>query len=113
MLSGLHESANAERCGRPFGGVGKMASEVNDLSLEILRGIRTDMSEMREEIRGIRKALDTLTLRFDDLEQHVDMLRESTMMALGFATNTDIQQKKLEKKVSELTKRVEMLEQAK
>ena len=85
-----------------------MAKEPENLVLEHLRLIRADVKELRGEMRGeldsvrtdlrdIRKVQDDHTLRFDYLEERVEMLREGTLTAIGFAASAGESQKKLEK----------------
>ena len=96
-----------------------MAEQPENLVLELLRGMRGDMSGMakdlgklKDDMRVIKKTLDDHTLRFDFLEERVEMLREGTLTSIGFAANTSVQQKKLEQQVKELAKRVDKLEKS-
>jgi hypothetical protein len=73
-----------------------MAEEPENLVLHHLRDIRADVAslrtevkEMRGDVHEIRTILDSHTLRFDFLEERVEMLQ-----------------------IAELTKRVEKLETA-
>jgi len=95
-------------------------SEPDNLVLELLRGMRdemramrTDISDIRVDIRGIKVVQDKHSLQLDYLDEKVDMLRESTMTALGFANHVDLQQKKMGKQLAALTERVEKLEKSK
>ncbi|HLH49099.1 MAG TPA: hypothetical protein VKV96_07150 [Roseiarcus sp.] len=94
-----------------------MAKEPENLVLEHLRVIRAEVKEFRgemtNELREVRAILGEHTRRFDFLEERVEMLREGTMTAIGFAASTGEYTKKLEKQIADLTKRVEKLEQAK
>ncbi|MDB5595956.1 MAG: hypothetical protein JWM36_2917 [Hyphomicrobiales bacterium] len=97
-----------------------MANEPENLVLELLRGMREEMRDMREgvrelrgDIREIRVVLDKHGMQLEYLDEHLEMLRESTMTTLGFATNTGLQQKKLAKQLGELAERVERLEKSK
>jgi hypothetical protein len=97
-----------------------MAQEPDNLVLELLCGMRADVADLREgvrgvqnDIRGVRNAQDNHSLRFDFLEERVETLREATMTALGFAVNADEKHKKIEVRLAELTERVEKLEKAK
>jgi hypothetical protein len=97
-----------------------MVQEPDNLVLESLCGMRGDIADLREgvrgiqnDIRGVRNVQDNHTLRFDFLEERVETLREATMTALGFAVNADEKHKKIEIRLAELTKRVEKLEKAK
>jgi phage shock protein A len=90
-----------------------MAYEPENLVLELLRNMRQEFHDVHEDIRDIKKGQDVLALNVAGLDERLEMLRESTMTALGFATDTGVRQKKLEKQVSELAKRVEQLEKSK
>ncbi|MEA2861721.1 MAG: hypothetical protein QOC72_3760, partial [Methylobacteriaceae bacterium] len=52
------------------------------------------------------------TLRFDFLEERVEMLREGTLTAIGFAASANEQHKKLAEQIADLAKRVQKLEAA-
>jgi uncharacterized protein (UPF0335 family) len=102
-------------------------SEPDNLVLELLRGMRAEMHGMRDEMRAVREDIrdirtdirgmkvvqDSHTLQFGYLDEKVDMLRESTMTALGFANHVDLQQKKMGKQLAALSERVEKLEKSK
>jgi len=118
-----------------------LADQPDNLTLEILRGIRADVGSMRDgltdvrdglnevrqemhafrgeireigdDVRGLKRVQDTHTLRFDHLEEVVGMLRDSTMMALGYSVDAVERNKKMETRLSALTDRVEKLEKAK
>jgi hypothetical protein len=104
-----------------------MSKEPENLVLELLRGMRGDIGglrdglgevrdglrDVREDIRGLRRVQDNHTLRFDFLEERVEMLRESTMTALGFAVDATERKKKIESRIADLTERVEKLEKTK
>ena len=95
-------------------------SEPDNLVLELLRGmrdemrvIRTDIGDIRADIRGMKVVQDTHSLQLNYLDEKVDLLRESTMTALGFANHVDLQQKKMGKQLAALSERVEKLEKSK
>lgn len=99
-------------------------SEPDNLVLELLRGMREEIRDMREtmrvgfkevrtDIRGLKVVQDSHTLQVGYLDEKVDMLRESTMTALGFANHVDLQQKKMGKQLAALSERVEKLEKSK
>ena len=89
-----------------------MAEEPDNLVLHHLRDIRADVKEMRGDVHEIRTVLDSHTLRFDFLEERVEVLREGTLTAIGFAASANEQNKKLAKQIADLTTRVEKLEAA-
>jgi hypothetical protein len=71
-----------------------MAEEPENFVLHYLPDIRTDVASLRTEVKDtrgdvheIRTVLDSHTLRFDFLEERVEMLREGTLTAIGFATS--------------------------
>lgn len=99
-------------------------SEPDNLVLELLRGMREEIRDLREivrvgfkevrtDIRGLKVVQDSHTLQVGYLDEKVDMLRESTMTALGFANHVDLQQKKMGKQLAALSERVEKLEKSK
>jgi phage shock protein A len=96
-----------------------MAEEPENLVLHHLRDIRADVASLRTEVKDmrgdvheIRTVLDSHTLRFDFLEERVEMLREGTLTAIGFAASANEQNRKLAQQIADLTKRVEKLETA-
>ncbi|WP_166145025.1 hypothetical protein [Methylosinus sp. RM1] len=92
-------------------------AEPENLVLELLREMRADIrgvrDEQKEDIRGLRSVVDSILLRLDYFEERVEMLRESTMTALGFAVDASERKKKIETQIAELRERVERLEKAK
>jgi hypothetical protein len=99
-------------------------SEPDNLVLELLRGMREDIRGVREELkeglrevradlRGLKLNQDKQTMQLEYLDEKVEMLRESTMVALGFSTDVGVRQKKMAKQVADLAERVEKLEKAK
>jgi hypothetical protein len=92
-------------------------AEPENLVLELLREMRADVrtvrDEQKEDIRGVRNAIDSILLRLDYFEERVEMLRESTMTALGFAVDASERKKKIETQIADLRERVERLEKAK
>ncbi|WP_159727298.1 hypothetical protein [Methylosinus sp. Ce-a6] len=102
-------------------------AEPETLVLELLREMRADIRSIREElselregqrgikedIRGLRVVQDSHTLKLDFLEDRGEMLRESTMTALGFAVDASERKKKIETQIADLRERVERLEKAK
>jgi uncharacterized coiled-coil DUF342 family protein len=96
-----------------------MAEEPEKLVLHHLRDLRGDMRSMdgkidnlRGDIREVRSVLDSHTLRFDFIEERVEMLREGALTAIGFAASANEQNKKLAQQIADLAKRVEKLEAA-
>jgi uncharacterized protein (DUF3084 family) len=96
-----------------------MAEEPENLVLHHLRDIRADVASLRTEVKDmrgdvheIRTVLDSHTLRFDFLAERVEMLREGTLTAIGFAAPANEQNRKLAQQIADLTKRVEKLETA-
>jgi uncharacterized coiled-coil DUF342 family protein len=96
-----------------------MAEEPDNLVLRHLRDMRADMrstdgkiDNLRGDIREVKSVLDSHTLRFDFLEERVEMLREGTLTAIGFAASANEQHKKLAEQIADLAKRVQKLEAA-
>jgi hypothetical protein len=96
-----------------------MAEEPENLVLHHLRDIRahvaslrTEVKDMRGDVHEIRTVLDSHTLRFDFREERVEMLREGTLTAIGFAASANEQNRKLAQQIADRTKRVEKLETA-
>ncbi len=94
-------------------------ADSHDLRADI-HEIRGEMNEMREDIRAVqadtkevRRVVADHSLRFDFLDERVEMLREGTLTAIGFAANASQSQKKLQEQIADLTKRVEKLERVK
>ena len=104
-----------------------MAKEPDNLVLNLLREMRADMTgvkqdmtdvrremkDMQRELRDVHRIVDGHTMRFDFLDERVEMLREGTLTAIGFAANTGRHHIKLKEQLAELSKRVEKLEKAK
>ena len=96
-----------------------MTEEPENLVLHHLRDIRADVAslrteakDMRGDVHEIRTVLDSHTLRFDFLEERVEMLREGTLTAIGFAASANEQNRKVAQQIADPTKRVEKLETA-
>ncbi len=96
-----------------------MSEEPDNLVLQLLRGLRGDVKEARTEIarvdevlHEVRRVVASHDFRFDALDERVEMLREGTLTAIGFAANAAQSQKKLQEQIADLTRRVEKLEKA-
>jgi hypothetical protein len=94
-------------------------AEPENLILHHLREMRADMratdgkiDSLGGDLREVRTVLDSHTLRFDFLEERVEMLREGTLTAIGFAASASEQNRKLAQQIADLAKRVEKLEAA-
>ena len=97
-----------------------MAEEADNLVLTILREMRTDIKDVRGDIsrldatlHEVRRDVASLDLRFDALEEKVDIIREGTVSAIGFAANASRAHVDLHKQIADLTRRVAKLEEAK
>lgn len=75
--------------------------------------VRSLLVSVREDVRGVLLATVKNVMAIEHLDERVEMLRESTMTGLGFATQVNLQQKKLAKQLTELSARVERLENSK
>ena len=96
-----------------------MAKEPEDLVLSLLREMRADVKDVRDHmsdidrtLREVRLTLAGHDLRFDALDEKIDMIREGTVSAIGFAANASRAHVDLHKEIAELRRRVEKLEQA-
>ena len=94
-----------------------MSEEPDNLVLKLLREMRSEQSEMRADIARIdellhevRRTVTSHNFRFDALDERVEMLREGTLTAIGFAANAAQSQKKVQDQIADLTRRVEHLE---
>jgi len=96
-----------------------MSEEPDNLVLPLLRNLRSDIKDVRtamsrsdEVLHEVHRTVTSHNLRFDALDERVEMLREGTLTAIGFAANASQSQKKLQEQIAELTRRVEKLEKA-
>ena len=91
-----------------------MAEEPDNLVLQLLRTMRAENSARFDEIDAVlsdvRRTLATCELRFDALEERVEVIREGTVSAIGFAANASRAHVDLRKQIADLTRRVEKLE---
>ena len=86
---------------------------LRDETREALRVVKVEVEEVRDDVKDVRLATVKNGLAIEHLDERIDMLRESTMTGLGFATQVNLQQKKLAKQLTELSARVERLENSK
>ena len=91
-----------------------MAEEPDNLVLQLLRPMRAENSARFDEIDAVlsdvRRTLASYELRFDALEERVEVIREGTVSAIGFAANASRAHVDLRKQIADLTRRVEKLE---
>jgi hypothetical protein len=90
-----------------------MAEEPENLVLALLREMRADMSRIDATLREVRVTVVGHDLRFDALDEKIEMIREGTVSAIGFAANASRAHVDLHKQIADLTRRVEKLEAAK
>ena len=68
-----------------------MADNVDNITIEHLRAIRSDLTEFRGEMRAefgqVRKEFDEIKKRFRILEHHVTGLRRDEAVAAGEITD--------------------------
>jgi hypothetical protein len=83
-----------------------MASEPDNLVLTLLR-------EMRTAISDIRATQDEQSRRLIHIETRVDEMHESMITGLGLAAHANVRHDGVEKRLADLTKRVERLEKKK
>jgi hypothetical protein len=97
-------------------GIGSDFSGLRDGLTDVRAGlseIREEVRDVREDIRGLRRVQDSHSVRFEYLEEVVGTLRDSTMMAMGHSLDAVGRKKKMETRLTELAERVEKLEKAK
>ena len=104
-----------------------MSKEPMNLVFEQLKLLRKDVHALKDgqdEVRsGLRDVKTTLsehgltlaqhTLQLDFLGERVEKLREGTLTAIGFATETGTRTRTVERQLADLSKRVETLEKSK
>ena len=97
-----------------------MAKEPDNLVLALLgemradiKDVRKDMSRIDETLRAVRLTVAGHDLRFDALDEKIEMIREGTVSAIGFAANASRAHVDLHKQIADLTRRVEKLERTK
>jgi chromosome segregation ATPase len=72
--------------------------------------MRGDIRDLQADSKEVRKVVGSHSQRFDFLDERVEMLREGTLTAIGFAANASESNKKVREQISDLTTRVEKLE---
>jgi len=75
--------------------------------------MRGDIRDLQADSKEVRKVVGSHSQRFDFLDERVEMLREGTLTAIGFAANASESNRKLKEQIADLTKRVEKLERGK
>ena len=97
-----------------------MTKEPENLVLSLLREMRGDIKDVRDIISHIDETLHAVRLtvaghdlRFDALDEKIDMIREGTVSAIGFAANASRAHVDLHKQIADLARRVQKLEEAK
>ena len=83
-----------------------MAGEPDTLVLTMLR-------EMRAAIGDVRAAQDEQSRRLIHIETRVDEMHESMITGLGLAAHANVRHDTVEKRLADLTKRIERLEKKK
>ena len=77
-----------------------MADEPDDLTLRLLRDIRTKLED-----------LDVLKERFDRMDARFDELHETIYIATGFATHANVRSESTEKRLAKVEARLAKLEE--
>jgi hypothetical protein len=87
-----------------------MAEEPDNLVLAILREMRVDIEDVRDHMSRIDETLHAVRLsvaghdlRFDALEDRIDMIHEGTVSAIGYAANASRDHVDLHKEIVDLT----------
>ncbi len=71
------------------------------------------LREIRETVRGIAKVQEDHGRRLEHIETRIDEMHESMVAALGLAAHANVRHDTVEKRPTDLTKRVERLEKKK
>jgi hypothetical protein len=94
-----------------------MAEEPDNLVLQLLRGIRGTLDEhssrfdaIEAVLREVRLNVAGHDLRFDALDERLELIREGTVSAIGFAANAGRAHVDLRRQIADLARRVEKLE---
>jgi hypothetical protein len=91
-----------------------MADEPDNLVLQMLRAMRAENSARFDAIEAVLKDVRLNVaghdLRFDALDERVELIREGTVSAIGFAANASRAHVDLRKQITDLARRVEKLE---
>ena len=94
-----------------------MAKGPDNLVLTVLREMRADVktefARLDETLHDVRRHVASLDLRVEALDEKVEMIREGTVSAIGYAANASRADVDLHKQIADLTRRVEKLEHAK
>ena len=91
-----------------------MAEEPDNPVLQLLRTMRAENSARFDAIESVLKDVRLTVaghdLRFDALDERVEMIREGTVSAIGFAAHASRAHVDLRKQIADLARRVENLE---
>ncbi|RBP09095.1 hypothetical protein DFR50_12367 [Roseiarcus fermentans] len=91
-----------------------MAEEPDNLVLQLLRAMRAENSARFDAIeaivREVRLTVVSHDLRFDALDERVELIREGAVTAIGYAAHANRGHVDLRKQIADLTRRVERLE---
>lgn len=71
------------------------------------------LRDIREAVSGVSKVQDEHGRRLEHIERRIDEMHESMVTGLGLAAHANIRHDTVEKRLSDLTKRVERLEKKK
>jgi septal ring factor EnvC (AmiA/AmiB activator) len=82
-----------------------MAKEPDNLVLKLLREIRAEQGEMRDDMRGLRDQMSAMQKEMTDWQ-------ETISTAAGSAMHANLRSQKIEAELAALRKRVEKLEKA-
>jgi len=89
-----------------------VAKEPDNIVLSLLREMRAEMAHIDETLHAVRLNVAGHDLRFDALDEKIEMIREGTVSAIGFAANASRAHVDLHKQIADLVRRVEKLEKA-
>ncbi len=82
-----------------------MAKEPDNLVLELLREVRAEQGEMRDDVHALGEQLSAMRKEMGDWQ-------ETISTAAGFAMHANLRSQKIETELAALPKRVEKLEKA-
>ena len=97
-----------------------MAEEPDNLVLQLLGTMRaensvhfdsleTGLEDVRQGLKDVGPAVASLELRFDGLDERVEMICEGTVSAIGFAAHASRAHVDMRRQTADLIRRVEKL----
>lgn len=94
-----------------------MVEEPDNLVLQLLRAIRGTLDDhsarfdkLEALIMDVRRVATSTDMKVDALDERVEIIREGTVSAIGYAAHASREHVSLRKEITELARRVERLE---